>query len=83
VNSKRQRQFRFFAGNPCLDTFKDLSGTFDRPIFLKLYDWCLPSLTTNKVIRVPKLDERFTVENLAHLPSLSNWRERDFSESLK
>merc|ERR1712227_981202 len=74
ANSKRTRQFRFFAGNPCIDTFKDMMGTMDKPLAMRAYDWILPSMTMNKIIRVPKQDVRFTIENLPHLPSLSDWR---------
>lgn len=53
---RRDRQFRFYAGNPCFDLFRQALDIPSKIVFKRMYEQILPTVTMMKIIRVPKLD---------------------------
>lgn len=82
VGSKRDRQSRFFLGNPCMETQCYAVNLGESNLVKSVYDYFLPSVDEVKIIRVPKLDRRFTLENLKTLPKLDDWRNFDMMDKL-
>ena len=82
VGTKRERQSRFFAGNPCIETSSYALNLAESTHFKSIYDYLLPSLEMVKIVRVPKLDQLFTLENLKTLPRLDHWRDIDHSHQM-
>ena len=64
VQSKRDRQFKFFSANPDLETSKGAFNILDAYQTKSILGFFQPQLESNKLIRVPKLDQKMTLENI-------------------
>lgn len=70
---KRIQILELFQSNPDLETGQDLMFLMDGQPFKKLFNRFLPPVDKSWLIRVPKLDDRITLENLTKLPKYQDW----------
>ena len=63
----------FFKANPDIMSARFFMEQMEDPHNRKVMAAMFPSLPTNLVIQVPKLQESITLDNVMNLPEYENW----------